>query len=350
MKKRVGIAMSGGVDSSLVAFLLKDMGYDIFGITMKHLYEDEKLDRPCCSLEDILDAKKICDKLDIPHYTINLKDIFKEKIIDYFINEYEKGNTPNPCVMCNREIKLGTILKYVYKLGGNSLATGHYAKQIDNKLYVSEDVFKDQTYFLSQVRKEDLSNIMFPLGDMNKERVRVLASEYGIITRDKLDSQGICFIKKDYKEFLDKNANPIYKGFGNIVDINGNILGSHNGIYNYTIGQRQGLGISDSRALYVIEIRPKTKEVVVGYAENLFSNTLKCNRINILVDNLEEYIGSKVYVKARARDIKNFGILESFDNNSLKIHFENGVRAITKGQIAAIYHLDDWVICSGIIE
>lgn len=340
--------MSGGVDSSVVAYILKEKGYDIFGLTMKHLDYggDVKSNKPCCSLEDIYDAKKICKDLDIPHYTINLKNIFKKEVIDTFVDDYSKGKTPNPCVKCNREVKLKAILEYVEKLGGQFLATGHYAILKDNKIYSGVDDHKDQSYFLSQVRKEDISKMLFPLGELTKEEVRVYAQKLNL--KPKQESQGVCFINSDYKAFLNKKLSNSTKG--NIVDTNGNILGEHDGLFNFTIGQRKGIGISSSFPYYVVKIKSNTNEIVVGEEKDLFSNELICSFLNLFVDEPNDLNNKNILIKTRARDIKSKAIIKNIDKEKMTIIFNEKIRAITSGQIVAFYDLDNSLLGSGVIE
>ena len=342
--------MSGGLDSSLSAYVLKEKGYDIFGLTMKHLDygDEEKLYKPCCSLEDILDAKRVCNHLGIPHYTLNFKDIFKEKIIDNFIDEYKKGNTPNPCVKCNREVKIGYMIEQAIDLGASYLATGHYSTIKDGKLYAAKDNFKDQSYFLSQVKKDDLEKMILPLGDITKEEAKQLARDRNILIREKSESQGVCFINNDYKKFLNRELTDEYKKPGNIIDLKGEVLGKHEGVHNYTIGQRRGIGVSSEYAYYVVGINPNKNEVVIGKDSDLFTKSLKCNRVNLFV-NLEELKGREVFVKTRARDMMNIATIEDIGEDILTISFRDKVRAITKGQYAVIYNNDFQVLGSGII-
>tara|TARA_B100000965_G_scaffold406809_1_gene448890 strand:- start:5867 stop:6925 length:1059 start_codon:yes stop_codon:yes gene_type:complete len=350
-KSKIAIAMSGGVDSSLVAYILKREGYDIFGLTMKQLdhVENEKLHKPCCSLEDIIDAKRICNGLGVPHYTLNLKSIFKEKIIDTFINDYKKGSTPNPCVKCNREVKIGELIRYAKELGADYLATGHYSIMKNGKVYSADDENKDQSYFLAQIRKEDIEKMVFPLGGLNKSKTRELAAQFGIITKDKVDSQGVCFIKKSYKDFLDSKLDERYKKPGDIVKSNGELVGKHSGVHNYTIGQRRGIGVSDEVPLYVIGIDPENNRLIVGEDRELYNRELSCTNLNLFMP-VELFNEKEFFVKTRARDFKNRGKVTVINENELKVVFDNPVRAITKGQYAVFYHKEGWLAGSGVIK
>lgn len=349
----IAVAMSGGVDSSLVAYELNDKGYKLFGITMKHLDldEDEKeKSKTCCSLNDIYDSKKICNELKISHYTINLKDHFREKVMNYFINNYKLGNTPNPCVMCNKKIKLGELFSAAEQLGATHLATGHYAIIKDGKLYQAVDEHKDQSYFLSQIDKKYLKKLMFPLGTLTKDIVREKSQIVRSRTADKEDSQGVCFIKNnDYKSFFEKVLNEDEKRKGEIIDSKGNFLGYHEGVQNYTVGQRKGIGVSSSEAYYVLRVEPINNRIIVGKNEEVFKNSLVCDNINLLIDEDINYFNNlKCFVKTRARDNKNEAMLK-VSEDKIYIEFAKGVRAITPGQVAVFYTAENKVLGSGII-
>ncbi|MGL5545303.1 MAG: tRNA 2-thiouridine(34) synthase MnmA, partial [Cetobacterium sp.] len=234
-KKVIAVAMSGGVDSSTVAYLLKKQGYTIFGVTMKTCGEEDK------------DAKRICDDLGIEHYLLDVTKEFGKEVIDYFVDEYSSGRTPNPCMVCNRKIKFGKLIEFAKEKGAEALATGHYANIIDGTLAIGDDMNKDQVYFLSQIKKENLEYIIFPIGKMEKPAVRELAKDLGVRVYAKRDSQEICFVEDGkLKEFLmDKTDGKIGRP-GKIVDLNGKTLGKHNGLAFYTIGQRKGLGIASA--------------------------------------------------------------------------------------------------------
>ncbi|MGL5190973.1 MAG: tRNA 2-thiouridine(34) synthase MnmA, partial [Cetobacterium sp.] len=254
--KVIAVAMSGGVDSSTVAYLLKKQGYKIFGVTMKTCGEEDK------------DAKRICDDLGIEHYLLDVTEDFGKEVINYFVDEYSSGRTPNPCMVCNRKIKFGKLIEFAKELGAEALATGHYANIIDGTLAIGDDMNKDQVYFLSQIKKENLKYIIFPIGKMEKPAVRELAKDLGVRVYAKKDSQEICFVEDGkLKEFLmEKTGGKIGKP-GQIVNLKGKVLGKHNGLAFYTIGQRKGLGIASANPLYVIELDRKNNRVIVGSNE-----------------------------------------------------------------------------------
>lgn len=352
-KGTVAVGMSGGVDSSLAAYLLKEQGYNVIGITMKHWggIEDTK-GKTCCTLDDVYDAKRVCDDLGIPHYTINLESEFKNKVIDYFVEEYINGRTPNPCVVCNRNIKMGKFIDFAYSIGADYFATGHYAVVKDGNLYMGNDVKKDQAYFLAQIKKEYLKKLIFPLGGMLKTEVRKLAEEKNIRVYSKRDSQEICFIENDdYKDFLRKMADPSSFRHGNIVDKSGKRLGKHEGIPFYTIGQRKGLGISHTSSLFVVGFDYEKNEIIVGSNEDLMENKLICTGINLLAyDNIKELDGMEVAVKTRSRDTLHIGKIDVLDQDTLEVSFHDNIRAITPGQNAVFYNNEGMVLGSGFIR
>lgn len=337
--KKVAVAVSGGVDSATTAYLLKSQGYDCFGVTMV-LFENPSF------LED---AKKVCEQVGIPHHVIDLSSEFKEEVINYFISEYEKGRTPNPCVKCNRLIKFGRFIEEAFKLGADFFATGHYVKKIDDAIYISDNMAKDQSYFLGQIKKEFLPKIMFPLYEKDKSETRSIAKESGLSVHDKKDSQEVCFISTDYKDFLSKYIDMNISG--NIKDSKGNIIKKHNGIYTFTIGQRKGMGIASPEPLYVLSINPKTGDVVVGSNEELYTKELICYDINLLTEeSLDALVGQELFAKIRSRDTLHAVKIEKISENRVKLLFAEGVRAITPGQIAALYTAEHRLLASGWIE
>lgn len=337
--KKVAVAVSGGVDSATTAYLLKSLGYDCFGVTMV-LFENPSF------LED---AKSVCEQVGIPHHIIDLSQEFKKEVINYFISEYEKGRTPNPCVKCNRFIKFGRFIEEAFKLGADFFATGHYVKKIDDAIYISDNIAKDQSYFLGQIKKEFLPRIMFPLYEKEKSETRSIAKESGLSVHDKKDSQEVCFISTDYKDFLSKYIDINISG--NIKDTKGNIIKRHTGIYNFTIGQRKGLGIASPTPLYVLSINPKTGDVIVGSDDELFTKELICREINLLTDeSIEALATQSLFAKIRSRDTLHSVKIERIPENRLKLIFDGGVRAITPGQIAALYTTEHKLVASGWIE
>ena len=336
--KRVLLGMSGGVDSSVAAIILKEQGYEIIGITMK-LYEKENN----CSTSTDSDAKMVCDKLGIQHYTLNFEEEFNKHVIQNFVCEYENARTPNPCVECNKYLKFGLMYKKALELGCNYIATGHYAKieyaEKFNQYVIkkSDEENKDQTYFLYGIPREALSHILFPLQNLKtKQETRKIAEEYGMNIAHKKDSQEICFIENDdYKSFLKKY---IKEKPGNIVLQNGQILGKHEGLTKYTIGQRKGLGISYKEPLYVVNLDKEKNEVVVGTEKQLYSKDLYANGLNWLVfDKLQEEIKCYAKIRYRAKAAKA-KIIPMEDK--IKVEFEEPQRAITKGQSVVFYDND----------
>lgn len=336
----VAVAMSGGVDSSTVAYLLKKQGYNLIGITMK-----------TCNPVDS-DAKKVCDDLGIEHYILDVTSEFKDKVIDYFVNSYIEGQTPNPCMVCNKHIKFGKLIEFAREKGANFMATGHYTQLKNGILSMGEDINKDQVYFLSQISKDYLKYIMFPVGDLEKTQVRELAEYLGVRVYAKKDSQEICFVEDGkLKEFLLENSSGKAGKKGNIVDTNGKILGRHNGLAFYTIGQRKGLGISQETPLYVVELNSKNNTVVVGENDLLFKNELQATEINLIsAETLSELNEKICYAKTRSRDKLHRCKIIIIDNNNLKVLFlDDKVRAVTPGQGVVFYNEDNTVLASAFI-
>ena len=345
MKKRVLLGMSGGVDSSASAVVLKQKGYEVIGATMK-LWDEG------CLFNHANDAKKVCDKLNIEHHIFDCKNSFKEHVVDNFIKCYECGKTPNPCVECNKYLKFGEFYKKAEELECQYIATGHYAKveySEKYKQYVlkkSNAEQKDQSYFLYRIPKEILPKIIFPLEDFsNKEDIRNVARENDLIVAEKKESQEICFIPdNDYVGFIKNNSSNKYKE-GNIVNSKGEILGKHNGIINYTVGQRKGLGISYKEPLYVLTIDKEKNQVVVGTEKELYKNEVTVEDINYLVTDLEnKEIEVEAKVRFRAKPAK--AILYPLENGKAKFIFEQPQRAITPGQ-SLVFYMDNMVVGGG---
>ena len=329
-RKTVAIGMSGGVDSSVAACLLKDKGYNVIGVTLELLDNEE-------TKKSIEDAKAICKKLDIKHYVCDLKEKFKEEIVQNFIAAYKQGKTPNPCVLCNRLFKFGLFYKKALELGADYISTGHYARVKNNRLMMSLADGKDQSYFLCQIKKEILPKVLFPLNEFqSKEEIRTLARKYQLPVSEKKDSQEVCFIPNDdYKTFLKKNGQEEVEG--KIILTDGTVLGNHKGLFNYTIGQRKGLNISYKEPLYVIQLDTKNNSLIVGTNNELFNQELTAINMNYLVEK-DEFFKTKLFAKIRSR-----GNLEEVDTvteeqNRLKIKFKNKLRAITPGQLIVFYN------------
>ena len=339
-KIKVAVAMSGGVDSSTVAYILKKQGYDLIGVTMR-----------TCNPEDS-DAKKVCDDLGIPHYILDATKEFKTVVMDYFVNEYLQGKTPNPCMVCNKHIKFGMLIEFARSLGADFMATGHYTQLKDGVLSMGDDLNKDQVYFLSQMNKDNLKYVMFPIGDLEKPKVRELAEQLGVRVYAKKDSQEICFVEDGkLKEFLLEQTRGKAGKKGNIVTTDGKILGKHNGLSFYTIGQRKGLGIAQEKPLYVVELDSKNNCVIVGDNELLFKDELLARDINLIsVDKVEELDGKICWAKTRSRDRLHKCQLKLQENGNIKVKFiEEKVRAITPGQGVVFYDEEKKVLGSGFI-
>lgn len=355
MIKKALIAMSGGVDSSVSAYLIKKQGYDCIGVTMKLFYNEEVSckENTCCSLDDVQDAKSVAFRLGMPYYVFNFSDRFKEDVIDRFVDAYENGRTPNPCIDCNRYLKFDKLFQRAKELGCDFIVTGHYAQVVFNEetgrylLKKAVDENKDQSYVLYSLTQEQLSHIKLPLGGMSKPDVRHLAEEQGFINARKHDSQDICFVTSGtYAEFIENYANKKYPE-GNFVDKDGNILGRHKGIIRYTVGQRKGLGLSFEQPMYVVEVRPDDNTVVLGKSEELFSDTVTAKNINLIsVDNL--YTPMRLKAKVRYRQSEQWATAVQTDSDTIKVQFDEPQRAITKGQAVVLYD-GDTVVGGGTI-
>ena len=347
--------MSGGVDSSVAAYLLKEQGYDVIGVTMQIWQEDkeyEEREGGCCSLSAVDDARRVADKIGIPFYVLNFRDSFKKNVIDYFIDEYMEGKTPNPCIACNKYLKFDELLKKAQGIGADYIATGHYAKiEEHNGRYIlvkSDDDKKDQTYALYNMTQEQLAHTLLPCGEYTKDRIREIAKEIGLDVHNKKDSEEICFISDNNHGKYISEAMPGKVKQGNFVDKDGNILGKHKGIVYYTIGQRKGLGLAMGRPVFVTDINPLTNEVVVGAEEDIFKTDLICKDINFIAfDNLDKSLELKAKIRYSAKPAT--ATITPLENGKVRVSFKEKQRAITKGQ-SVVFYLDDLVVGGGIIE
>lgn len=349
--KKVVIGMSGGVDSSVAAYILKERGFDVIGVTMQMFTDKEGA---CISTNAVEDAKRVAEQLKIPHYVMDFGVEFKKNVMDYFVDEYLRGHTPNPCIACNRYVKWEALLKRGRELGADCIATGHYAriKQLPNQRYVVSDSVtsqKDQTYALYQLTQEQLSHTLMPVGDYTKSEIRSIAGKIGLDVASKPDSQDICFLpENNYAEFICKSAaySPVP---GNFVDTKGHVLGTHKGLIYYTVGQRKGLGLSLGMPYFVVRLIPETNEVVLGTNDEVFTTSLTANSLNWQAIN--DIGDEELVLKAKVRYSHKGSIchVRKIENDRICCEFDEPVRAVTPGQ-AVVFYKDDYIVGGGTIE
>jgi len=355
MPARVVLAMSGGVDSSVAAFLLREQGYEVIGLFMRtgvHGHEDDAPahKKGCCSAVDAGDARRVADRLDMPFYALDFEDDF-QRIMDYFADEYLAGRTPNPCVVCNNWLKFGKLWSYGKQLGADFVATGHYAQIVSGpggpELHRGADPAKDQSYVLFGLRRALLSHLLFPIGAYAKEDVRAMARELGLSVADKPDSVEICFVpENDHAAFI-RERRPDLKTAGQFVDTAGNVLAEHDGIEQFTIGQRKGLNYAAGARRYVLQIVPESNTVVLGDREELLGSTLIASRVNWLIEPPTEPVACSA--KIRYRHQAALANVFPLDENGARVEFDEPRSAITPGQ-AVVFYDGERVLGGGWIE
>ena len=345
--RKIVVGMSGGVDSSVAAYLLKKQGYDVIGVTMNHWQEEE-----CGGSSAVEDAGRVAAQLGIPYEVMDCREEFREHVVNYFAREYREGRTPNPCVVCNRYVKWETLLRRCQEIGADYIATGHYARieQLANGRYAirnSVTAVKDQTYALYGLTQEQLARTLMPVGEYTKEEIRAIAEEIGLVVAEKKDSQEICFIPDhDYAGFIERECGSTALP-GNFVSTEGEILGRHRGIIHYTVGQRKGLGIAFGQPMFVVQIRPDTNEVVLGEDRDVFTDRLYANHLNFM--SLSD-IREEILLKAKIRYSHAGSVcrVTRVGEDEICCEFPEPVRAVTPGQAVVLYD-GDYVAAGGTI-
>ena len=375
MGPKVIVGMSGGVDSSVAALLLKEQGYEVIGVTMQ-IWQDERSeaqqncacsasgerqsaddgreDVGCCGLSAVEDARRVADHLGIPYYVMNFKREFRQYVMDYFVEEYLHGRTPNPCIACNRYVKWEALLNKSLAIGAEYIATGHYARidRLENGRFCirnSVTARKDQTYALYALTQDQLAHTLMPVGAYTKEQIRQMAQDAGLPVAHKKDSQEICFIPDhDYAAFIERERGGRVPGPGNFVSGSGEVLGRHKGITHYTVGQRKGLNLSMGRPMFVTAIRPETNEVVIGEGRDVFTDHLTCSGLNFMaIPDLTE--PRRALAKIRYAHAGAPCLMERIGPDRLRVTFDEPVRAVTPGQ-AVVFYDGEYVLGGGTIE
>lgn len=354
---KVVVGMSGGVDSSVAAYLLKEQGYDVIGVTMQIWQDEEQATQEenggCCGLSAVDDARRVAAALEIPYYVMNFKKEFKENVIDYFVEEYQNGRTPNPCIACNRYVKWESLLQRSLSIGAEYIATGHYARvvQLENGRYTlrrSATLAKDQTYALYNLTQEQLKRTLMPVGKYTKDEVRAIAEKINLRIANKPDSQDICFVPDgDYATYIEEEAG-VKVPEGNFVLTDGTVLGRHKGITHYTVGQRKGLGLALGYPAFVLEIRPETNEVVIGTKEESMTTQLRARNLNFMaVEDLTEPL--HVFTKIRYNHKGAWCTIEKTGEDEVLCTFDEPQRAVTPGQ-AVVFYDGEYVLGGGTIQ